>query len=62
MTDKEKIEETENCDLFDQSNCCNSAMMGESDICFSCGEHASSSCDGCEDFDICNNENKNINS
>jgi len=52
------IDETLECDLYNQSNCCNAPFYGESDVCTACMEHADIACNDCELFNECNNANK----
>ncbi len=53
-----QIKDSEECDLYNKSNCCNAAMLDEVDMCMDCKEYCSSCCLDCDLSDICINENK----
>lgn len=56
-----KMYETEKCDLYNLSGCCNAPFWLESDVCSACKEHASNCCADCGSYRICVNDNKYIN-
>jgi len=47
----EKRKNTENCDGYQLSNCCNARIYDETDICSNriCHEHCDTQCSDCED-------------
>ena len=46
------------CGGWKLSNCCDSVFWNESDVCNACLEHAVVACEDCEEFIICDNDNK----
>jgi hypothetical protein len=46
------------CDGYRTSNCCGATLHDDCDLCPDCKEHCSTSCDGCEDYNECDNANK----
>jgi hypothetical protein len=57
--DQEAVEdETLDCDGWKTSSCCDAAFWNDTDVCSECLEHSSVSCDGCDQYNECNNDNK----
>ena len=56
--EQETEDETLTCDLHGTSNCCNAPMYDDTDVCSQCIEHCDDTCNDCELFAECNNDNK----
>ena len=55
---EDQIQESIDCQSYNNSNCCDAEIYDETDVCSSCKEHCGTMCEDCELYYICQNEDR----